>query len=434
MIERREDPRDMKRLGDVARPPAAEADPLGGADHRAEQAAADRAVCHRPCRRRAAPAERSAGPAAPHRGRPVRPSSPSPGRARRRRSPPRRSRARRPHASHGPREKPEDASSSLVRRGPAEARGMPSAHGNCRRVHCRCMTSGSLSARRILANMARATDGVERLSNHKISLGLLIGQAHGGHPAALAAPGHQRRRLDRHRLFPRPRPDSPSRDSFDLFFIADTPAARTDNLHAWSRFPMFMNVLEPVTLLTALAGATTRIGLGGTVSTSFSEPYNVARQFASLDHISAGRAAWNVVTSANDYAARNFGHASLPPHALRYEQASEFVDVVNALWNTLGRRRLHPRPHQRPVLRPDAPACRPPRGQVLQGRRRPQHRPFAARPSGDHPGRRVRHRTGVGGRARRSWCSPARRTRRTPSAATTTSRAAWPSTAATRTR
>ena len=53
----------------------------------------------------------------------------------------------------------------------------------------------------------------------------------------------------------------------------------------------------------------------------------------------------------------------------------------------LGRRRLHPRPHQRTVLRPDAPACRPPRGQVLQGRRRPQHRPLAARPSGDHPGR-----------------------------------------------
>ena len=116
---------------------------------------------------------------------------------------------------------------------------------------------------------------------------------------------------------------------FDLFFIADTPAARTDNLHAWSRFPMFMNALEPVTLLTALAGATKRIGLGGTVSTSFSEPYNVARQFASLDHISAGRAAWNVVTSANDYAARNFGHTALPPHALRYERAGEFVDVVN---------------------------------------------------------------------------------------------------------
>src|SRR5260370_7407049 len=95
-----------------------------------------------------------------------------------------------------------------------------------------------------------------------------------------------------------------------------------------------MTVLEPVTLLTALAGATTRFGLGGTVSTSFSEPYNVARQFASLDHISAGRAAWNVVTSANDYAARNFGHATLPPHALRYEKAGDFVYASTPLSNT----------------------------------------------------------------------------------------------------
>ena len=97
---------------------------------------------------------------------------------------------------------------------------------------------------------------------------------------------------------------------------------------------MYMNALEPVVLLTALAGATSRIGLGGTVSTSFSEPYNVARQFAALDHVSAGRAAWNVVTSANDYAARNFGHAKLPPHALRYERAGEFVDVVKKLWDS----------------------------------------------------------------------------------------------------
>ncbi len=124
------------------------------------------------------------------------------------------------------------------------------------------------------------------------------------------------------------------RGRFDLFFIADTPAARTENLHAWSRFPMYMNVLDPVTLLTALAGATRHIGLGGTVSTSFSEPYNVARQFVSLDHLSRGRAAWNVVTSANDYAARNFGHAAMPPHGERYQRAAEFVDVVRKLWDS----------------------------------------------------------------------------------------------------
>jgi FMN-dependent oxidoreductase (nitrilotriacetate monooxygenase family) len=124
------------------------------------------------------------------------------------------------------------------------------------------------------------------------------------------------------------------RGCFDIFFIADTPAARTDNLYAWKRFPMFMNVFEPITLLSALAVATKHIGLGATASTSFMEPYNLARQFASLDHLSHGRAAWNVVTSANDYAARNFGLDKLPPHAERYDKAREFMDVVGALWDT----------------------------------------------------------------------------------------------------
>ncbi len=121
---------------------------------------------------------------------------------------------------------------------------------------------------------------------------------------------------------------------FDLFFIADTPTVRTDAMRVWSHAPVFMNQLEPLTLLSAVAGATKRIGLGATVSTSFSEPYNVARFFASLDHISHGRAAWNVVTSANDYAAKNFGHAKLPPHGERYERAAEFVEVVKKLWNS----------------------------------------------------------------------------------------------------
>ena len=165
-----------------------------------------------------------------------------------------------------------------------------------------------------------------------MALALLFGAA-GSHPASWMHPDG--------RLTPPTTLDAYAdaarlceRGLFDLFFIADTPAARTENLHAWSRFPMFMNVLEPVTLLTALAGVTSRIGLGGTVSTSFSEPYNVARQFASLDHLSAGRAAWNVVTSANDYAARNFGHAKLAPHADRYRRAGEFVDVVRQLWDS----------------------------------------------------------------------------------------------------
>ncbi len=126
------------------------------------------------------------------------------------------------------------------------------------------------------------------------------------------------------------------RGLFDLFFIADTPAARTDGLDAWSRYPLFMNSFEPLTVLSAVSGATTGIGLGGTASTSFFEPYNLARQFASLDHISGGRAAWNVVTSANAYCAKNFGLDALPPHAERYARAREFVGLVQRLWDTYG--------------------------------------------------------------------------------------------------
>ncbi|MDF2810958.1 MAG: class flavin-dependent oxidoreductase [Microvirga sp.] len=95
-----------------------------------------------------------------------------------------------------------------------------------------------------------------------------------------------------------------------------------------------MNMLEPITLLSAIAGSNSHIGLGATASTSFYEPYNVARLFASLDHISHGRAAWNVVTSANDFAARNFGLDKLPPHDQRYAKAREFFQVVRALWDT----------------------------------------------------------------------------------------------------
>ena len=166
-----------------------------------------------------------------------------------------------------------------------------------------------------------------------MSLAMLVDQATGNHPASWLQPEVNAAASTDIRHY-RNLARIAEEGRFDLFFIADTPAARTENFQAWSRFPMYMNALEPVTLLTALAGATSRIGLGGTVSTSFSEPYNVARQMASLDHISGGRAAWNVVTSANDYAARNFGHAKLAPHGVRYERAGEFVDVVRRLWDS----------------------------------------------------------------------------------------------------
>ena len=101
--------------------------------------------------------------------------------------------------------------------------------------------------------------------------------------------------------------------------------------------PSFVNRFEPLTLLSALSTVTTHVGLGATVSTSFGEPYHVARAFASLDHLSNGRAGWNVVTSTHDKAALNFSKQRLDEHDLRYEIATEFVDVVRGLWDSLGR-------------------------------------------------------------------------------------------------
>jgi FMN-dependent oxidoreductase (nitrilotriacetate monooxygenase family) len=91
---------------------------------------------------------------------------------------------------------------------------------------------------------------------------------------------------------------------------------------------------EPLTLLSALAVATEHIGLIATVSTTFNEPFHVARKFASLDHISGGRAGWNIVTSGNVAEARNFGLEEHLEHALRYERAAEFLDVTKELWDS----------------------------------------------------------------------------------------------------
>lgn len=93
-------------------------------------------------------------------------------------------------------------------------------------------------------------------------------------------------------------------------------------------------MLEPVTLLSALSAATEKIGLTATVSTTYNEPYNVARKFSSLDHISGGRAGWNIVTSQLDIEAHNYGKPEHPEHGLRYEMAREFVDVVTRLWDS----------------------------------------------------------------------------------------------------
>ena len=92
--------------------------------------------------------------------------------------------------------------------------------------------------------------------------------------------------------------------------------------------------LDPVPVLGALAAVTTRIGLGATRSTTYDAPYNIAREFATLDHISAGRAAWNVVTSMNDGEALNFGNVPHLAHDERYDRADEFMEVAFGLWDS----------------------------------------------------------------------------------------------------
>jgi N-acetyl-S-(2-succino)cysteine monooxygenase len=124
------------------------------------------------------------------------------------------------------------------------------------------------------------------------------------------------------------------RAKFDLMFLADALAARDGNLEALSRWPQYMAYFEPITLLAGIAGQTERIGLVATATTSYNEPYNVARKFASLDHISGGRAGWNVVTSANLSEAFNFGREAHYDHGERYDRALEFTEVVCGLWDS----------------------------------------------------------------------------------------------------
>jgi FMN-dependent oxidoreductase (nitrilotriacetate monooxygenase family) len=122
---------------------------------------------------------------------------------------------------------------------------------------------------------------------------------------------------------------------FDAFFLADF-IGRSGNprdLEQGSRNGVTFQ-FEPFTLISAIAAVTQRIGLIATVNTNFTEPYNVARQFASLDHISGGRAGWNVVSSLSEHTARNFGIEEPLSHAERYERAEEFLHLTRLLWDS----------------------------------------------------------------------------------------------------
>ncbi|HEY0270320.1 MAG TPA: LLM class flavin-dependent oxidoreductase [Sphingomonas sp.] len=118
------------------------------------------------------------------------------------------------------------------------------------------------------------------------------------------------------------------RGKFDFLFVADSLSITGKSS------PHYLNRFEPLTILSALAATTSHIGLVGTLTVSYSEPFNVARQFSSLDHLSGGRAGWNVVTSWLGDTAANFSKSEHPAHNVRYRIAAEYLDVVQGLWDS----------------------------------------------------------------------------------------------------
>lgn len=124
------------------------------------------------------------------------------------------------------------------------------------------------------------------------------------------------------------------RGLFDFVFNADTQATfGPDDIDVWKR-GIVAHRIEPLTLLGALAAVTKHIGLVATATTTYLEPFHVARIFASLDQLSGGRSGWNLVTSSAAAEALNFSHAKHAPHDQRYERAAEFTQVVLGLWDT----------------------------------------------------------------------------------------------------
>lgn len=123
---------------------------------------------------------------------------------------------------------------------------------------------------------------------------------------------------------------------FDAGFFADgmgVPDIYKNNFADYLGRGGQLSLLDPMTVLPIMARVTTRLGLGTTLSTTFSEPYQLARSLGSIDLLSNGRAAWNVVTSANDYEARNYGMDAMPPKDARYDRADEVLEACFALWD-----------------------------------------------------------------------------------------------------
>ncbi|WP_108260312.1 LLM class flavin-dependent oxidoreductase [Mangrovicoccus ximenensis] len=178
------------------------------------------------------------------------------------------------------------------------------------------------------------------------------------------------------------------RGLFDLIFMGD-------NLNADpSAHPSYCARLEPLTMLSAVAMSTSHIGLGATASTTYGDPWSLARAFGSLDHISGGRAAWNSVTTSNPQAAANFG-TTHPDHASRYEMSAEFIEVAKKLWDAwepeampkdretgayFDPAKIHPVDHDGKFFKVKGPVNMP---------RSPQGRPLILQAGGSEPGQEL---------------------------------------------
>ncbi|ANS62865.1 nitrilotriacetate monooxygenase [Streptomyces lincolnensis] len=165
------------------------------------------------------------------------------------------------------------------------------------------------------------------MTSRQMTLGMQFSGGYGAAPGAWRLPGANLNSYTDMDQFVR-YAQAAERGKIQLLFIADTPVLDVDlDRHA----PHHM--IDPLLILTVLARETERIGLVTTASTTFTEPYNLARQFKALDVISHGRAGWNAVTTSDPAAAANFG-ATIPPRAEKYERAHEVIQIVQALWGS----------------------------------------------------------------------------------------------------
>jgi FMN-dependent oxidoreductase (nitrilotriacetate monooxygenase family) len=183
---------------------------------------------------------------------------------------------------------------------------------------------------------------------------------------------------------------------FDMVFFEDAAAIRERNINTASQAAR-STMFEPLSLLAALAVNTSHIGLVATASTTYNEPYGLARTLASIDHLSGGRAGWNLVTSASELEAENFVSSGLRPHAQRYERAEEFEQAAREVWDSVDtgayvvdgksytdRSKLHPVDHHGAHFSVNG---------LLDSPRSPQGRPLMVQAGASDAGKNLAART-----------------------------------------